>query len=240
MGYASVVTSDEYSLFNSIGALAGVDRPSAFFAHEVSTALPGAGRTAAGLILPTRPGVFGLGLFRFGDDVYSEQIAKVAFSNKLGIASLGMSIQYVQYQAEGYPTQGAVTADFGGRAQLTSQISVGAHITNFSQSGFSEDELLPMTLTAGIGFKAGDRFYAVMEAEKDLAYPVVVKTGAEYTIHGKFLVRSGFNINPNKAFFGLGVKTSRLLADYALQFDPLLGESHQASAIIRLGKPKKK
>lgn len=239
MGYASVSMHDESSLFNNVGALAGTEQTSSFFAYEVSPALPGAHRAAAGIIVPSRGGVFGLGLFRFGDDLYHEQMIRLAYSNKLGIASLGVSLQYVQYTAESYGRKGAFSVDFGGRAQLTPELSVGAFIVNVSQSGLSPEEPLPVKLVAGIGFNPDERFMVITEVEKDLVYPATWKTGVEYVIHKKIFVRTGFNLNPNAAFFGLGAKTDRLKADYSIALNTFLGGAHQVSASYTLGHKKK-
>ncbi|MCX8490924.1 MAG: hypothetical protein ORN54_07640, partial [Cyclobacteriaceae bacterium] len=42
MGYASSTTTDEWSLFNNIGALGKIKQPSAAFAYEAVPALVGA------------------------------------------------------------------------------------------------------------------------------------------------------------------------------------------------------
>ncbi len=240
MGYASVVLQDESSLFNNIGAIAEVDKTSSFFAFEARPALPGSNRTGAGILAPCRAGVFAIGLFRFGDDLYHEQMVRCAYGNKLGIASLGGSLQYVQYSAGTFGRKGAFTVDFGGRAQITPQVSVGAYIVNVSQSRLSEQETLPVKLVAGIGFRPDERFLVITEVVKDLSYAATWKTGVEYVIHKKVFVRSGFNLNPNAAFFGLGAKTTRLKADYSIALNTMLGDAHQVSASFQFEHNKKK
>jgi hypothetical protein len=79
-------------------------------------------------------GVTSVGAFRFGDDLYNEQMVSLGFGNKFGIASLGVKANYIQYQADGFGTYGAVSIDFGGLAELTDQLSIGAYITNLNQA----------------------------------------------------------------------------------------------------------
>lgn len=238
MGYTSSVLVDETALFNNVGALAENKKPASFFTYEARPALPGADRTSMGISLPTKFGVGAIGFFRFGDDLYSEQIASAGFGNKFGITSLGVKVNYIQYRAEGFGTKNAVSINFGGLAQITPQISVGAYIVNLNQSRISPDENLPTKLVTGIGFKPVDNFFIATELEKDLDYHVTWRTGAEYIIHKKVFARTGFNLNPSSTHFGLGTKTSRLKIDYAITFSAL-GTAHQASAIYQFQRNRK-
>ena len=240
MGYASAVLADEMALFNNPGAITKVPKASTYFAYEVSPALPGANRTSAGFSIPTRFGVGGLGLFRFGDNLYSEQIISGGFSNKLGIASLGAKVNYIQYRSESFGTKSAVAIDFGGLVQITSQISVGAYIVNLTQSKITSDEYLPVKLVAGFGFKPSEQFFFSTEIEKDIDIKATWRSGVEYTIHKKVFVRTGFNLKPTAAFFGLGAQAKRLKVDYAIKLATTLGTTHQASAIFQFEKISKK
>ncbi len=238
MGYVSAILKDEAALFNNPGAMAG-NNASVFFAHEIRPDMPGANRMAAGIQLPLMMGVGACGVFRFGDDLYNEQVASIGFSNQLGISSLGLRANYIQYYAEGFGIKNAFTLDFGGLTQLTPQISVGAYIVNLSQSEISAGERLPTRLVAAIGFKLDENFFVATQVDKDIDYKATWKTGIEYTIHKKVFIRSGFSLNPTAFHAGLGTQTRRLKIDYALQFSTVLGETHQASAAFQLAKQKK-
>ena len=133
----------------------------------------------------------------------------------------------------------AISINFGGLAQITPQISVGAYIVNLNQSRISSDERLPTKLVAGIGCKPVDYIFIATELEKDLDYHVTWRTGAEYVIYKKVFVRTGFSLNPSSAHFGLGTKASRLRIDYAFTISKSLGGAHQASAIYQFERNKK-
>ena len=230
MGYASAAMVDGWSMFNNIAGLAKTESVSAAFTYDVRSALPGANRTAAVFALPTKLGIAGAGLFRFGDDLYSETMISAGFSNQLGLTSLGLKVNYIQYRAEGFGSKGVVTLSFGGIAEITPMLSVGAYITNINQPKISQDEdRVPTLLTAGIAFTPTDKLLLATELEKDLDHKPTWRTGIEYTFHKKFCARTGFNIQPNAAFFGLGFKTSKFRIDYALQNSTLLNFGHQAS-----------
>ncbi len=144
-----------------------------------------------------------------------------------------MSVNYIQYRTEGFGSKGIVSINLGGIAELTPHLSVGAYIVNINQPEINDLEKLPTKLVAGIGFKPTDKVFMATEIEKDLEYDPVWKLGIEYTFHQKFCARTGYNINPNTAFFGLGFKTKKFNIDYALQHNTLLRLSHQASIVYQ-------
>lgn len=230
MGYASAALFDSWGIFNNMAGIAKLEEPSAIFAYDLRPALPGGNRAAAGLVWPTKVGVIGGGVFRFGDGVYNESLLTAGFSNQFGLAALGVRINYIQYAAEGFGRTGVFSVGFGGIAELTEQLSVGAYITNINQPKISEDgDRIPTILTAGICFKPTSKVIIATELEKDLEANANWKTGIEYSFHKKFCARTGFNLEPNTAFFGLGFRTTRLAIDYAIQHTAQLNLSHQTS-----------
>lgn len=232
MGFSSSTLADEWSLFNNVGGLGKIVQASTNFAYEIKPGLTGANRLAASLLMPTKLAAVGLGIFRFGDDIYNENIASLAFGNTIGNTSLGLRSNYIQYRAEGFGTSAALSFDFGGISQLTPQISVGAYITNLTQSKLSDTDKqrLPTKLVAGLGFRPSDKVFLITEIEKELDYQATWHGGFEYAVYKKFFFRSGFNLNPNAAFFGLGGQKKNIKFDYALSMNPLTGQAHQASA----------
>ncbi len=241
MGYASSGLVDEWALFSNAGAIGSLNKMSAAFAYEASALLPGADRMAFAFNAPTRWGVSSIGVFRFGDDLYNEQMLTAAFANTLGIASLGVRVNYIQYYAEGFGSNAAFTVDFGGVATLTEQLTVGAYITNLNQAKIHTSngvESLPTRLIAGLTFKPSNNLTLATEIDKDLAYVHTWRTGIEYAYKQKIFYRTGFNLNPNTGFFGMGFKKGKIQIDYALQFSWIRGTSHQASASYLFSKKK--
>ena len=237
MGYASATLSDESSLFNNIGAIAGLKKTCSYFVNEVRPALPGANRAAAAFLLTTRSGAAGLGFYRFGDELYSEQILSAGIGNRFGLASLGAKLSLIQYRAEATGTKQAATISFGGLAQLTPNLFVGAYIINLTQSRIAS-ERLPAKLVAGLGFRPDEHVYWVTEVEKDVDYNASWKTGVEYGIQNKVFFRTGFNLNPLTGYGGLGICTRHVKIDYAISLSNTLGAAHQASASYQFEKKK--
>jgi hypothetical protein len=238
IGYASAALADGFALLNNVAGMATLNQPGCVAAYNVAAALPGANRAAFAITAPVKTGVAGLSLFRFGDNVYNESVLSAGYGNKFGLASLGVRINYIQYQAEGFGTKGVFTVGMGGIAELTPQFSVGAYITNLNRPEISVDgDKVPALLNAGIAFTPTHNVLIAAEVQKNLDYEATWKAGLEYAFHQKFFARTGFNIKPNASFFGMGFKSSRLTLDYAVQYSSLFQFSHQASAACTIGKP---
>lgn len=231
MANASATLTDIWSLTNNIAGLAKTDQTAFAFSYHAIPSFKFFNRMAAVFAVPVKSSVAGAGVFRFGDDLYNEHILSLGFANRFGLASLGLKINYIQYHAAGMGTNTAFTLSFGGIAELTSQLSVGAHIVNINQPVINEltAERIPTQLIAGVAFKPSGKVILTSEIEKDLDHPPVWKTGFEYQVLKNIAFRTGFNLNPEIAFFGFGFKPGKFDLDYALQFHNPLGLSHQAT-----------
>jgi hypothetical protein len=235
MAYASACLTDPWAMTNNIAGLAKTTHPSVGFSYHALPSLKFFNRMAAVFAAPVNSGAAGFSLFRFGDDLYNEQIASVGIAHTFGLASLGIKGNYYQYNAEGLGRHSAFTLSMGGIAALTPQVSVGAHVVNINQPVINElsGERMPTKLIAGIALKPSDKIIIASELEKDLDYSLVFKTGLEYQAARNLGFRTGFNLNPAVAFFGIGFKPKKFDLDYALQFHDALGISHQATVTCK-------
>jgi hypothetical protein len=242
MGNASSNSTDEWSLFANIGGIGKISQKSVAFAYEANPSLIGANRMAAVFNTNLTWGGLSLGAFRFGDALYSEQLLSIGFGNQIGITSLGGKVNYIQYRAEGFGAQSTFSIDFGGITQLTKLVSIGAYITNITQSSLptKEDERLPTKLVLGFGFKLNNKVFITTEIEKEVDHKPTWRTGLEYSVYKSLFVRTGFNINPDAAFFGLGYAKGKLKIDYALRLNHLIGSAHQASVVYLIPSKREK
>ncbi len=231
MGYTSSCLQDEWSVFNNVAGLAEVSHITVAFSYDAQLSFKNFNKMAAVFSTPTKVGVGGLGIYRFGDNLYNEQILSGSFASTFGLASLGVSINYIQYNREGFGRNDAVSVSVGGIARLTPIISIGAYITNINQPKISrnDEEQLPTLLTLGLSFKTTDKINIATEIRKDLDYDATWKAGLEYKVHTKFIFRTGFNINPNAGFAGFGFKSKKFSLDYAYAHYLNIGGRHQAT-----------
>ena len=242
LGYASSILTDDWSIHNNPAGISSLKERSVSFAYDLTPSIAGGNRIAATFNAPTKWVNSGIGFFRFGDALYSESKISIAVGNKIGISSLSVRGNYNQYRAEGFGTSTAFSLDVGSITQLTQQISIGLYITNITQASFTSSaaERLPTRLVAGFGYTPSEKILLTSEIEKDLDFPIMWRTGFEMGIYKSVFFRTGYTINPNAGFFGLGIKKKNLKIDYALRYQNLLGVSHQASASYTIPEVKKK
>ncbi len=232
LAYSSACLKDEWALFNNPAGLATIQLPTVAFTYDAYPGFASFNRMAALFATPAGPGVAALGIYRFGDELYNEHLVSAAFANTLGIASLGVKATYIQYNAEGFGRTTALTLSFGGIAQLTPHLAIGAHIININQPDITkhdEQESLPTVLLAGIAFTPSEKVLLTTEIEKDLAHDAAWKTGLEYKLHQKVWARTGLSIQPEAGSMGLRWKTKKFNLDYAFLYSLNLGASHQAT-----------
>ncbi len=237
LGNASLTLRDEAVLFNNVGALGWLDNPSAFFASEATPTLPGANRVAAAIQVPTTLGVLAAGAFRFGDNLYSEQMLMAGYGHRVGSTSLGVKTSLVQYRADGFETRTAMTVDVGGLTRLTPAWTVAANLCNLTQASMA-GETLPVILSLASSWQS-DKFLVTAELEKRLDAAVQIKGGAEFTLRRKLFIRTGFGLQPVRLSFGLGARAKRLALDFSTVYQRSFDFTYQASAGYAISKKKK-
>ena len=236
MANSSVTLADAYSVFNNIGALARIEKATAFAGYRNLFGINELSTVAAGFALPTKPGTFGIGLYRFGGDLLSEQKASVGFSNKIGLISLGANLSYVQYHIESLGKTSALVIEFGGLAELTKELRVGAYVFNLNRAspGNAAIRQLPVTMKAGISYLPTDELTINTEILKQVDSKERFRIGFNYQLIRNVAVRSGIETNPVRGSFGIGFNPGKFLIDYAFSNQAILGDIHDVTLAITL------
>lgn len=240
MGYATAASFDEWSIFNNPAGLAPVRQSTAGFALEAFPALPGANRTGAAFTRPFSAGAGSVAVFRFGDQLYSEQLLSMGYGHQLGNTALGIRLSYIQYRASGFETRHALGITAGGITQLLPSLWIGAYAININMPTIGDtQEKIPTLLLAGLRYQPTERTILATEVEKDVERDLIWKSGIEYQVHPKICGRSGFWINPSALFLGVGFTPQRLRVDYALHHSWVLGTRHMLSAAYSIHRKNK-
>ena len=238
LAYASSTLSDEWSIFNNPAGAASAKEHRLAVAYDATPTFSFWNRSAAVILLPFKRGGVNIGIIRAGDEVFSEQMLAASYANKFGIASLGVSLQYIQYNAEGLGRKGVPTFTVGSITELTPWLKIGACIMNVTQPDITEEEKIPTVLLLGISMKASEKVFAFMEVEKNIDEDPLLKAAVEYRFNEKFSVRTGFHPLPTAGFFGFALNRKRLQVDYAFSYFPQLGIRHQTGLSYAIRKQK--
>ncbi|WP_425392267.1 hypothetical protein [Ekhidna sp.] len=236
MAGASLTLGDEFSLFNNIGGLGRYDKHAAFAAYQNRYGVKEFQVIGAGAVYAGGIGNAGVGFFKFGDDLYSEQRIHLAFGNKIQMVSLGVGIDLLQYNIATVGTNRSLAIQFGGIAEISSQLRFGAHIFNLNQAEINNEtgEKAPTVMKAGMSYQPSEELMLNIEVEKDLEFDEVFKAGLEYRIIEDVFVRTGISTEPFLGAFGVGFHPKNLKFDYGFSNDSRLGSIHELSVSYSL------
>lgn len=231
LGNANVTLADGWSVFNNIGGIGSVEASEFFAGYDHRLGLNELTTLAAGAVFKGTSGAWGIGLSNYGGDLFNQQTVGVGYGNQLGIASLGIKINYFQTNIEGFGRGAAPIVEVGGVAEMTPWLFFGAHMYNGSRSKLSQvtGEYLPMIVRTGLSFRPSQELMINLEAEKEVYLAPQLKVGVEYSLRERLYARTGINTNPRQLFFGIGFSPKRYRFDYAMSQNHQLGFTHHVS-----------
>lgn len=237
MGGASLTLTDEFSLFNNVGAFGRLENHAAFAGYQNRYGVSEFQVIGGGAVYSHELGNAGIGYYKFGDDLFSEQRLHIAVGNKIQMISLGLGIDIIQYHIESVGTRQVIAVEFGGLAGITPQLSFAAHIFNVTQAELDPelDEPLPTVMKAGFAYKPSDELILSMEVEKDLDFDEIIRAGIEYMIVEKIFLRTGISTQPFVAAYGIGFHPKKLKLDYSFSNDSEIGNIHELSVAYQIG-----
>lgn len=235
---SSVTLGDQYSLFNNIGGLASVSDHAVFGGYQNRFGISEFQVIGAGAIYHSSIGNAGVGFYKFGDDLFSQQRIHLAIGNKFQMVSLGLGVDLLQYNVSTVGTKQALAIQFGGIAEITPQFLFGAHIFNLNQVNLVEStgERVPTVMKAGVSYRPNEELMINAEVEKDLDFDEVIKVGLEYQLIENVYLRTGISTQPFLSAFGIGFHPKRLLFDYSYTNDSKLGAVHELSLAFSFAK----
>lgn len=228
MAKASASLKDSWALYNNPAGSARLTAASASFVSETRPTLIGANHAAACMVLPSRAGTFSAGVFKFGDKLYSEHLFSIGYSHTLGLAAMGARVDYIQYRAEGFDPVVALGVTAGTVADITDKLSLGGYVSNINRPLMPDGTPLPIRMATGFAFHPTEKVIVCGELEKDADFTPTIKGGIEVAPINKVYFRSGFNLYPNAAYAGIGLKSWRISFDYSITYSPTLGVAHLA------------
>ncbi len=228
---ANVTLADAWSVFNNIGGIGSVEESEFFAGYDHRLGLNELTTLAAGAVFNGASGAWGIGLSNYGGDLFNQQTIGVGYGNQLGIASLGIKINYFQTNIEGFGRGAAPIVEVGGVAELTPWLFFGAHMYNGTRSKLSQvtGEYLPMIVRSGLSFRPTEGLMINLEAEKEVYLAPQLKVGVEYSLRERLYARTGINTHPQQVFFGIGFSPKRYRFDYAMSQNHQLGFTHHVS-----------
>ncbi|XOV90897.1 MAG: hypothetical protein ACFHWX_11875 [Bacteroidota bacterium] len=228
---ASLTINDAWSNLNNIGTIGRVESTTGAITYQNRYNIPEFMVLGVSYIQPLNWFNAGMSFYRFGNDLFSEQKAGLAIGNKIQMVSLGFGANLIQYRIEGLGSWQYWVFEFGGVAQLTDQIFIGAHIFNM---GVGKD--IPVSMKSGLSYRPMSTLMINAEIHKTLDSKARFVGGIEYHIIDPIALRSGISTNPFKSAYGLGFKIKPFVFNYAFINQGDLGVVHEISLDFLLEK----
>ena len=170
----------------------------------------------------------GVGFYRFGNQLYSEQKMNIALGHRIQMISLGAGLNLIQHHIEGLGSWNYWALEFGGVAQLTDNFFIGTHIFNIKV-----DPLLPIIMKMGISYRPIKSLMINLESEKSLQASARIRSGIEYQIIHPVILRTGFATNPFSHSFGMGLRIRFLNLNYGISNQTNIGSVQEFSLVFR-------
>ena len=233
-GCGAALSGDLWGVQNNQAGLAFIKNFQAGAFYESRFLVSGLGMKGFAAALPTKAGVFGLGVSSLGlGNLYSENKAGVGFAKTFGPRfSAAVQIDYFYtHIGENYGNPSTACGEIGLMGEPVKNLKIGFHVFNVSRSklGGGTDERLPTIMRLGALYSFSDRVLVSLETEKDIDYKPVVRGGIEYRPVEKFYLRAGAASNPGLMSFGFGVVMNKFRLDIASSFHSTLGFSPAVS-----------
>jgi len=183
----------------------------------------------------TSYGTPGASVEQFGFELYRTTDIRLGYGLSLdSIVNIGATVNVGQISIAGYGATHTYTVDVGLLGEPVHNVAIGFCARNVSAATIGKDrERLPQYLLLGICYRPFDGFSLVSEAEKDLEFPLVLKTGLEQRFFEFLSFRCGVSNNPDKFSAGIAVRCSVFEFGYAGYSHPELGWTHQIEISMR-------
>ncbi|MFT5570209.1 MAG: hypothetical protein ACI8QD_001796 [Cyclobacteriaceae bacterium] len=232
MAETNVNISDHWSVFNNPAGMATLHEPGMLLGYRSQYGMAAFQVLSMAFIYPALNFTSAVSFLRFGDDIYNQQKIGFHLAHKLQMVSLGIGVQYVQHHFNELGTLGGIAIDFGGIAEITEYLRLGAHIFNINQGALNVRQPIPVIMRVGISYLPSERFIITTELENDLDRSEVLKIGLSYQLVEWLDLRTGFANSPKSLCFGFGLRHDKLIADYAYITRAPAGIIHEFSFTI--------
>lgn len=205
LGGVGVAFEDNHSVFANQAGMAWTDDLSVTLVGEQRFLLSSIRSVAAGAIIPSKAGHFGVNFHHLGSKAYSEQRVSLGYARKLmDNFSIGGSFVYLNTSIPDYGSKSVFTFELGLMARFSKQLNMGVHIFNPLKVNVISGENLPSILNLGLQYTPSDRVRIFAEVEKDIDFKLRTRWAVEYELVEHLNLRFGVATQSVEVSFGVG------------------------------------
>lgn len=186
---------------------------------------------------PTSLGTFGLGVKTYGFELYRENNIILSYGRSFSDRIFyGLNLNVFNLSIQNYNSATTFGVDLGAMAYLTDFLRWGFFGKNISGAriGASEEKISQVYRT-GFTVQPREDVSFLIEAEKDVRYPLSIRAGMEYSLFDYIDLRAGIGTEPTSFSGGVGFKYDLFQVDYAIYNHQDLGITHQGTVSVNFG-----
>ena len=199
------------ALFGNIAGTAYAENFGAVVGAERRFSLVALQQVTAGALVPTDLGAFGLTLNQSGNRDNAEQRVGLSYARKFTEGmSIGARFDYLRLDQNEYGSRGFLSAELGLQSEINREITVGMHWRFPFVESVPDQNLTILTSQIGLGvhYQPGDRALLAISVEKQIDFPLRVRSGLEYTLTDELIARVGIATGGSRSnveyAFGIG------------------------------------
>ena len=205
------------------------NRALSFFASQ-AFGLPELRLGALHAIQPLSFGTFALGVRSFGYEAFRTTHLNLGLARAFTLGTsrafhVGLSATYQMVSIERYGSGGALGLTVGTLVGLSPSLDLGFQATNINRPQLAGREEFPRTIALGLGYRPAEAMTIVVDANKDIRFPLSLRAGFEFLPIPTIAIRAGITTEPNRFTSGIGLRLSRVITDIAAERHPWLGWS---------------
>lgn len=249
LGNASSTLTDVWAVGNNPAGIAETTSMSVGMSYHATPLLLSNFNTFQGAYVQAlKKGVLGVHVARFGDKIYSETKAGLAYAYSFQKLNIALKANFVQIAQSTLGSQARATFEFGAQLPLNKYLKFGIHLYNFTQSAFKDQTgtvyQIPTVIRAGLAYQPIANLSFLAEIETFLNMPISPRFGIEYKIHKNVFLRTGLQAQGNSQkqtqtfaqFGGIGMQFKDFQLQYALASQAGLGLGHHVGILYSITK----
>lgn len=168
------------------------------------------------------------GFNQLGNKLYKESTFSIGSSYWLSQdASIGLSAHYYGLYIHNYGQTSTWGICLGFLYTISPSFTIGSMVTNINQPKIGTDnEKLPQSFSLGLCYYPDEKWQFNLELFRDIRYKSEFCIGIAYSISSHLFLGVGIIDQSNAYTLGLGAKYLKMITDYALSINQVLGISH--------------
>lgn len=235
-GATTALAGDLWGHANPAAWATHSERAVSFFASE-AFGLSELRLAAFQYVEPTRLGALALGARTFGFSSYRETHGTLGWARGFHLGTTrqfhtGLRLRWHQVSIPVYGNAGALGVSAGWLVEAMPRLHLGMQATNLNGPKLAGREELPRSLSGGLGYQAEARLRVLLDAYKEVRYPLSVRAGLEVQPVEALSLRTGVTTQPVRFTAGVGIRLGHLVADLAAERHEVLGWSPGVSLSV--------